>query len=65
MKRICIYCKKKFGCVVGTESKVCGPDCDNNCSQSEDETHGICEPCYPVVRELNRKIREAGNGVLL
>ena len=64
MKRMCINCKTQYGCVVGVEVKVCG-QCDNICSQSEEPTHGLCDPCFPIVRALNKSKRIAELGTTL
>lgn len=56
MKRVCINCKKQYGCY-NPESKDCG-QCDGNCSKSEEMSHGLCALCYPIVLEFNRSMRK-------
>lgn len=58
MKRICMHCKKQYGCY-NPESKDCGR-CDRVCSTSDEESHGLCDLCFPIVREYNKQKRLQG-----
>lgn len=58
MKRVCIHCKKQYGCYVGVVAKDCGK-CDYQCSISDDITSGLCELCFPIVLEYNKRKRVA------
>ena len=56
LQRICIHCKEKYGCYLGRDTKTCG-QCDGICATSTEQSHGICDPCFPIVQAINRANR--------
>ena len=50
MNRICSYCGNKYGCRIGDKIKDC-LRCDNMCTDSDVDTHGICPKCFDT--EMN------------